>query len=81
VRKNYTIGRAAPRFTWDDRDVLSSLAGDPDVVRTYYVGLRLKPGVTRAAANGALQPLLEQFAQETPKHFPAIAQVSCGWAE
>jgi predicted permease len=27
--------------------------------------------VSHEAANAALQPLLEQFAQETPKHFPA----------
>ena len=72
VRKNYTIvGVAAPRFTWDDGDVYLPLKVTQDIVRSYYVGLRLKPGVTRAAANGALQPLLEQFALETPKHFPA----------
>ena len=32
--------------------------------------LRLKPGVTHEVANAALQPLIEQFAKETPKHFP-----------
>ena len=70
VRKNYTIvGVAAPRFTWDDGDVYLPLKVTQDVVRSYYVGLRLKPGVSHAAANAALQPLLEQFAQETPKHF------------
>src|SRR5882762_2355953 len=29
-----------------------------------------KPGVTRAAANAEFQSLLEQFAKETPTHFP-----------
>ena len=72
VRKNYTIvGVAAPRFTWDDGDVYLPLKVTQDIVRSYYVGLRLKPGVSHAAANAALQPLLEQFALETPKHFPA----------
>ncbi len=72
VRKNYTIvGVAAPRFTWDDGDVYLPLKVTQDVVRSYYVGLRLKPGVSHAMANAALQPLLEQFALETPKHFPA----------
>ena len=32
--------------------------------------MRLKPGVTHEAANAALRPLIEQFAKETPKHFP-----------
>src|SRR6266849_628524 len=72
VRKNYTIvGVAAPRFTWDDGDVYLPLKVTQDLVHSYYVGLRLKPGVSHEAANAALQPLLEQFAQETPKHFPA----------
>jgi putative ABC transport system permease protein len=38
----------------------------------YYVGIRLKPGVSRAAAEGALDPLIHQFAKETPKHFPTV---------
>ena len=36
----------------------------------HYVGLRLKPGVTHDQANAALGPLIQQFAKETPKHFP-----------
>lgn len=83
VRKNYTIvGVAAPRFTWDDGDVYLPLKVTQDIVRSYYVGLRLKPGVTRTAANGALQPLLEQFALETPKHFPPDRPAFLrGWVE
>ena len=71
VRQNYTIvGVAAPRFTWDDGDVYLPLKVTADPAKSYYVGLRLKQGVTRAAASAALQPMVEQFAQETPKHFP-----------
>jgi predicted permease len=71
VRKPYTIvGVAAPRFTWDDGDVYLPLKVTQDQTRDYYVGLRLKPGITHKAAIGALQPLIEQFAKETPKHFP-----------
>jgi predicted permease len=71
VRKTYTIvGVVPPRFTWDDADVYLPLKVTPDPVRSYYVGVRLKPGVTHDAANAALQPLIEQFAKETPKHFP-----------
>lgn len=72
VRKNYTIvGVAAPRFTWDDGDVYLPLKVSQDPVRAYYVGLRLKPGVSHAMADAALTPLIEQFAKETPGHFPS----------
>jgi predicted permease len=73
VRKNYTIvGVAAPRFTWDDADVYLPKKITQDIVPAYYVGLRLKPGVSKAAAESALDPLIHQFAQQTPKHFPTI---------
>ena len=71
VRKNYTIvGIAASRFTWGDGDVYLPLKVTQDPAKAYYVGLRLKPGITHEGANAALQPLIEQFAKETPKHFP-----------
>ena len=71
VRKNYTIvGVAAPRFTWNDGDVYVPQKITHDSSFTYYVGIRLKPGISHAAAEGALQPLIEQFAKETPMHFP-----------
>jgi putative ABC transport system permease protein len=71
VRKNYTIiGVAAPRFTWDDGDVYLPLKVTQDPVRAYYVGLRLKPGVTHKQADSALTPLIRQFAKESPANFP-----------
>ena len=71
VRKTYSIvGVAGPRFAWEDADVYLPLKVTQDQTRAYYVGVRLKPGVTHEAANAALQPLLEQFAKDTPKHFP-----------
>jgi putative ABC transport system permease protein len=72
VRKNYTIvGVAAPRFTWGDGDVYLPQKVTQDPTEAFYVGLRLKRGVTHEAANAALYPLIEQFAKETPKHFPS----------
>jgi len=71
VHKNYTIvGVAAPRFTWDDADVYVPQKITQDPVHAFYVGARLKPGVTHAQADAALQPLIAQFAKDTPKHFP-----------
>src|SRR5580700_8981794 len=72
VRKNYTIvGVAGPRFTWGDGDVYLPQKITQDPTKTFYVGIRLKPGVNHEAANAALQPLIEQFAKEMPKHFPS----------
>ena len=71
VRKNYTVvGVAGSRFTWGDGDVYLPLKITVDPVRSFYAGVRLKPGVSHAAADAALQPLIYQFAKETPKHFP-----------
>jgi len=71
MRKNYTVvGVANSRFTWGDGDVYLPLKVTGDQVRSFYAGVRLKPGVTHAQANSALEPLIKQFAKESPKHFP-----------
>ena len=71
VHKNYTIIGVLPaRFTWNDADVYLPLKITNDPNLTYGPLVKLKPGVTFAAANAELQPLLEQFAKETPTHFP-----------
>src|SRR5271170_6249962 len=70
-RKNYRIvGVAAPRFIWYSADVYLPLKLTQDLGPTCMVDVLLKPGVTAAAADAELQPLLQRFAQETPKHFP-----------
>jgi predicted permease len=70
-RKNYLIvGVAAPRFTWYSADVYRPLKLSQDPARVNIVNLLLKPGVTQEQANAVLQPLLEQFARDMPKHFP-----------
>ena len=71
VHKNYTIvGVLPPRFTWDDAAVYLPLKLTNDSTISYGPLLRLRPGITHAAANAELQPLLDQFARETPTHFP-----------
>ena len=71
VRKNYTVvGVAASRFTWGDGDVYLPLKVTGDQARSNYAGVRIKPGVTHAQADAALQPLILQFAKETPHNFP-----------
>jgi len=71
VHKTYKIvGVVQPRFTWDDGEVYLPLELTADVTRTYFPMIRLKPGVTRAAANAEFQSLYEEFAKQTPTHFP-----------
>lgn len=71
MRQNYTIvGVAQPRFTWEDGDVYLPKKITQDQSRGYTVEARLRPGITHAKADAALQPLIEQFAKETPKQFP-----------
>ena len=75
-RKDYLIvGVAAPRFTWYSADVYRPLKLSQDQARVNTVNLLLKPGVTHDQANAVLQPLLEQFARDMPKHFPEHIKV------
>lgn len=70
-RKNYMIvGVAAPRFTWYSADVYLPLKLTQDPGPMCIVNFLLRRGVTHAAADAALQPLLDQFARDMPKHFP-----------
>ena len=76
VHKNYTIVGVMPsRFTINDADVYLPLKITNDPTVTFTPRIRLRPGVTHAAADAELQPLLEQFAKETPTHFPKKFQV------
>src|SRR5882762_29517 len=77
VRKSYTIvGVVRPRFTWGDGEVYLPLKLTAEPARTLFVMTRLKPGVPRAAANAEIQSLLEQFAKQTPTHFPEHFRVT-----
>ncbi len=71
VHKTYTIlGVLPPRFTWLDGDAYLPLNLSTSQTITYGTFIKLKPGVTRAAAAAELEPLFQQFAKETPNHFP-----------
>lgn len=77
VHKKYTIvGVTEPRFTWGDADVYLPQKDVSDPVHAFTTTVRLKPGVTRTMANAELQPLIEQFAKQTPTHFPLNFKVA-----
>lgn len=64
------IGVAGSRFRWYNADVYLPLKMAPDPDHVCLIDFRLRPGVTAAAANAALQPLVDQFAKAMPKRFP-----------
>jgi predicted permease len=70
LHKTYTILGVLPqRFTWMDGDVYLPLKVPSSPTSTYGALIKLKPGVTPAAATAELGPLFQQFAKETPTHF------------
>ena len=77
VHKNYTIVGVLPsRFTWWGADVYLPLKVVNDTNIQYDPFIKLKRGVAYSAANSEFQALLEQFAKETPRHFPRKFRVS-----
>src|SRR5689334_18729740 len=77
VRKNYQIvGVMPPRFRWREADIYVPLRVrfEPNIY--YGMTLKLRPGVSVAAANAELQPLLQQFAAETPGRYPDTFKVN-----
>ena len=69
------VGVAAPRFTWYGGEVYVPLKLLRDPGRTSLVDLLLRPGVSHATADAALQPLIEQFAHYMPQDFPDVFRV------
>ena len=71
VHKTYTILGVLPRrFTWEDGDVYLPLNLTSSPTITYGSYIKLKPGITEAAAAAELAPIFQQFAKESPAHFP-----------
>jgi predicted permease len=75
AHKTYAVVGVAPARFWGDADVYLPLKLTADPARQASVSIRLKPGVSRAAIDAELQPLFEQFARETPTHFPESFRV------
>src|SRR5262249_31585504 len=69
-------GVMPPRFRWREADIYlpQKMTRDPN----FYLGatLKIRPGVSVARANAELQPILEQFAKESPGRFPDAFRVN-----
>ena len=77
VRKNYQIvGVMPPRFRWREADIYVPLAVrfEPNIY--YGVNIRIKSGVSVADANADLQPILQQFAKDSPGRYPDTFRVN-----
>jgi predicted permease len=76
VRKDYQIvGVMPPRYRWREADVYLPLKVRPEPNIYYGVTLKIRPEVTTAAANAELQPILQQFAAQTPGRYPDTFRV------
>ena len=45
---------------------------------SYWLSMKLRPGVSKEAANAELQPIVEQFAKETPTVFRKVFEYTSG---
>ena len=76
-RKSYTILGVMPvRFTWRDGDVYIPLKMESDQTHRYSPQIKLKPGVSFAAASEEFQPLYQEFDKQTPNTFPKQFKIS-----
>jgi putative ABC transport system permease protein len=77
VHKTFeVIGVMPPRFTWGDAAVYIPLKVTQDPGLNFGASLKLRPGVTPVQADAELQPLVEQFAKESPSHYPDAFRVN-----
>ena len=77
VRKPYQIvGVMPPRFRWREADIYLPLKFTLDPNNGYGLTLKLRPGISTERANPELQPVLQQFAKETPTRFPDTFRVN-----
>src|SRR5207253_3725227 len=65
-----------PRFRWREADIYLPLKFTLDPNTAFGVTLKLRTGVSTERANAELQPVLEQFAKETPTRFPDAFRVN-----
>ena len=77
THKTYAIlGVMPPRFTWMDGDVYLPLKVESDQTRRYTTKIKLKPGISMAAAEGEFRPLYQEFDRQTPNIFPKQFKIS-----
>ena len=77
THKTYAIlGVMPPRFTWMDGEVYLPLKLESDQGHRYGTKIKLKPGISTAAAEGEFRPLYQEFDRQTPNIYPKQFKIS-----
>jgi predicted permease len=77
VRKDYQIvGVMPPRFRWREADIYMPLKIRPEPNMYYGATLKIRPGVSTPEANAELQPVVQEFAAQTPGRYPDAFRVN-----
>ena len=77
THKTYTIVGVMPaRFTWMGADLYLPLKLESDQKHLYGTKIKLKPGVSMAAAEAEFRPLYQEFDRETPNFYPKQFKIS-----
>ena len=77
THKTYAIlGVMPPRFTWMDGDVYLPLKLESGQTHRYGTKIKLRPGISMAAAEGVFRPLYQEFDHQTPNVFPKQFKIS-----
>ena len=75
--KTYTILGVMPvRFTWGDGEVFVPMKLASDQTHRYGTKIKLRPGISFAAAEGEFRPLFQEFDRQTPNVFPKQFKIS-----
>src|SRR5580704_9147513 len=77
VHKPYeVVGVMPPRFKWGESDIYVPLKVTQDPNVHFGASIKLRPGVTLEQAQAELQPLVEEFAKQSPTNFPEKFRVN-----
>src|SRR6266849_571914 len=76
VHKPYQIvGVMPPRFKWGEADMYIPLKVTQDPNIRYAASLKIREGVSDTQASAELQPILEEFAKQSPTQYPETFKV------
>jgi len=76
VRKPYqVVGVMPPRFRWANVDMYLPLKVTQDPNIHYAASIKIRPGVSPEAAAAELEPMIREFAKQSPTQYPDTFKV------
>ena len=76
VRKPYqVVGVMPPRFRWANVDIYLPLKVTQDPNIHYAASIKIRPGVSPEAAAAELEPMIREFAKQSPTQYPETFKV------